>query len=66
MGKYLFQAHYRGVTVTDDEGEEFSSLQQAEAHAATIARELARNSDTGVTVCVLDPDRALLAKTASG
>jgi hypothetical protein len=41
MAKYLFQAHYRGVTVTDDEGDEFSSLQQAEAHAAIIARELA-------------------------
>lgn len=66
MARYLFQAHYHGVTVTDDIGEEFSTLQDAEAYAAVIAKELARNDADGVTVRVLSPERALLATTASG
>ena len=66
MARYFFEAHYHGATVTDEIGEEFATLEKAEAYAALVARELARNDSAKVTVNVLSPDRALLAKTASG
>lgn len=40
MDRYLFKAQYRGATLTDDIGEEFATLSQAEAHAAVVADEL--------------------------
>jgi hypothetical protein len=60
MAHYLFQAEYRGVTATDDIGEEFSTLQEAEAHAAIVANELGRNTSEAVTVSVLSADGALV------
>jgi hypothetical protein len=39
MDRYLFKAQYRGATLTDDIGEEFATLSQAEAHAAVVADE---------------------------
>jgi hypothetical protein len=62
MARYLFQAEYRGVTATDDIGEEFSTLPEAEAHAAIVANELGRNSSEAVTVSVLSEDGTLVTK----
>jgi hypothetical protein len=62
MPRYLFQADYRGVTATDDVGEEFSTLQEAEAHAAIVANELSRNNADAVTVSVLNEDGSLVTK----
>jgi hypothetical protein len=33
MAHYFFRADYRGISVNDDVGEEFSTLQDAKAHA---------------------------------
>jgi hypothetical protein len=62
MARYFFQADYRGISVNDDVGEEFSTLQDAEAHAVVVANELARNSAHTVAVSVLGEDGILLAK----
>jgi len=43
MARYYFQANYRGVTVVDEIGEDFPTLQQAKAHATVVAQELSRN-----------------------
>ena len=43
MVRYFFQAQYRGATLTNDIGEEFSTVQEAQAHAAHVADELSRN-----------------------
>jgi hypothetical protein len=40
MARYFFRANYRGTSVNDDVGEEFSTLRDAEAHAAIVANEL--------------------------
>jgi len=53
MARYFFQARYPGMTVVDDIGEEFSTLRQAQAHAAIVAGELSRNGTQQVTVTVL-------------
>jgi hypothetical protein len=53
MPRYFFQADCHGVTVDDDVGEEFSTLQEAEAHAAAVASELGRNESEEVVVLVL-------------
>ena len=47
--------------MTEDIGEEFSTLEEAELHAATVANELARKSQR-VTVSVLDENGTLVAK----
>jgi hypothetical protein len=60
MARYFFQANWHGVTVIDDIGEEFPTLQAAEAHAAIVADELGRNSSETVTVFVLGQDIALI------
>ena len=57
MARYLFQADYRGVRATDDIGEEFPTLQEAEAHAAIVANELGRNTAEAVAVSVLSDER---------
>jgi hypothetical protein len=56
MARYFFQANYRGATVVDDIGEEFPTVQEAEAHAVAVANELGRNNPQPVTVFVLSPD----------
>ena len=38
MAHYFFQAQYRGATLTDDIGEEFATLHEAEAHATVSPR----------------------------
>jgi uncharacterized protein DUF6894 len=54
MPRYFFQARYHGMTVVDDIGEEFSTEQEAQAHAAIVARELSPPHDAQeVTVTVL-------------
>jgi hypothetical protein len=53
MPRYFFQADYHGVTAVDDIGEEFSTLQEAETHAAAVASELGRNEPEDVVVLVL-------------
>jgi Domain of unknown function (DUF6894) len=60
MPRYHFQADYRGATAIDDIGEEFSTLQEAEAHAAIVANELGRNTSQAVTVSVLSEDGVLI------
>jgi hypothetical protein len=60
MARYLFQADYRSVIATDDIGEEFATLQEAEAHAAIVANELGRNTAEAVTVSVLSEDGRLV------
>jgi hypothetical protein len=65
MARYLFRADYRGISVNDDVGEEFSTLQDAEAHATIVANELVRNCSQAVTVSVLSEDGILLAKAAA-
>ncbi len=65
MARYFFRADYRGISVNDDVGEEFSTLQDAEAHAAIVANELVRNSAQAVTVSVLSEEGILLAKAAA-
>jgi hypothetical protein len=62
MARYFFRADYRNSSVKDDVGEEFSTLQGAEAHATVVANELVRNSPQAVTVAVLSEDGILLAK----
>jgi hypothetical protein len=53
MPYYFFQARYHGETVTADTPEEFSTLQEAEAHGAIVAAELSRNNPEQVVVSVL-------------
>ncbi|MGO8924789.1 MAG: DUF6894 family protein [Xanthobacteraceae bacterium] len=67
MARYLFQAQYRGAMLTDDIGEEFPTLHEAETHATVVANELGRNStqDQAVTVFVLSEDGELLARSAA-
>jgi hypothetical protein len=65
MARYFFRANYRGTSVNDDVGEEFSTLQDAEAHAAIVANELVRNSAQAVTVSVFSEGGILLAKAAA-
>lgn len=59
--RYYFNVDYRGSPVIDDIGEEFSSLQEAKAHAALVANELGRNNRQPVTVLVLNEAGTLLA-----
>jgi hypothetical protein len=53
-----------GATVVDEIGEDFPTLQQAEAHAAIIAKELGRNDPQPVTVFVFSQEGIQLASTA--
>jgi hypothetical protein len=64
MTRYLYQAQYRGATLTDDIGEEFATLREAEAHATVVAKQLGRNHADGhaITVFVLSGDGELLAR----
>jgi len=67
MARYFFQAQYRGAMLTDDIGEEFPTLHEAEAQATVVANELGRNStqNQAVTVIVLSEDGELLARSAA-
>jgi hypothetical protein len=62
MPRYFFQADYHGATVVDQIGEEFATLQEAQAHAAIVANELARN-DSQTVVRVVDEKGTVLAGT---
>jgi len=64
MAHYYFQANYRGVTIVDEIGEDFPTLQQAKAHAAVVAKELGRNDPWPVTVFVLSQEGIQLGSTA--
>ena len=65
MARYFFRANYRGTSVNDDVGEEFSTLQDAEVHATIVANELVRNCTQVVTVSVLSEDGILVARVAA-
>ena len=67
MTRYLFQTQYRGATLTDNIGEEFVTLREAEAHATVVAKELGRNraDDQAITVFVLSKDGELLARSSA-
>ncbi len=56
MERYFFRANYRGITVNDDIGEEFSMLHDAEVYATIVANELARNRTQVVTVSILSEE----------
>jgi hypothetical protein len=64
MARYFFQAQYRGATLTDDLGEEFATLREAQGHATVVAYELGRNSveNQTITVFVLSEHGELLAR----
>jgi hypothetical protein len=62
MSRYFFEAQYRGSTLTDDTGQEFATLEEAQAHANVVAAELGRNSSEA-TVFVLGADGKLLARS---
>jgi hypothetical protein len=64
MARYFFRADYPGVSVNDDVGEEFLTLQDAEDHAAIVADELTRNRTQSVVVSVLSENGILLATVA--
>ncbi len=67
MARYFFQAQYRGATLTDDLGEEFATLREAQGHATVVAHELGRNSveNQAITVFVLSEHGELLAREDS-
>ena len=60
MTRYFFRADYHGITATDDVGEEFSNLQEAQVHAALVANELGRNDPQSVVVTIVNKDGMLL------
>ena len=62
MAQYYFIVDYDGSTIRDDDGEIFRSLQEAEAHSAVVARELAHNNGKTVVVRVTDDEGMVLAK----
>ena len=61
MARYFFRADYPSVSVNDNVGEEFLTLQDAEDHAAIVADELTRNRTQSVVVSVLSENGILLA-----
>jgi hypothetical protein len=61
MALYYFNARYRGTMVSDDVPEEFSTVAEAENHAAIVASELGRNGGGPVTVFVYAQDGVLIA-----
>jgi hypothetical protein len=66
MRRYYFRAEYKGIMVTDDEGEELPSLHAAKAHAAKVAAELSGNTSVRVKVLVLSEEGAVLATEPAG
>jgi hypothetical protein len=65
MALYYFHARYRGTVVSDDIPEEFSTVADAENHAAIVASELGRNGAGPVTVLVYREDGMLIATKAA-
>jgi hypothetical protein len=65
MALYYFHARYRGTLISDDVGEEFSTVADAENHAAVVASELGRNGGGPVTVFVHSEDGMLMATKAT-
>jgi uncharacterized protein DUF6894 len=65
MTHYFFHAQYRGARATDDIGEAFPTVGEAEAHAAVVAHELGRNESQPVTVYVYTEDGKLIATKAA-
>jgi hypothetical protein len=47
MARYFFRADYPGISINDDGGEEFSTLQDVEAHVTIGANTLIRPSSQG-------------------
>jgi hypothetical protein len=61
--RYLFHVVAPEGVYLDDVGEEFSTPEMAEAHAVTIASELARDETyRGFEVCVIDGRATELAR----
>jgi hypothetical protein len=58
MSRYFFHIAGGDREYRDDNGQRFDSLQDAAAHAAQIAAELAQDGDRyrGFAVCVVDKD----------
>ena len=65
MARYFFQVDYHGAMITDDVGEEFATVQQAEAHARLVAHDLSRNDPQPVTVSVLSEKHCVLPSNSS-
>jgi len=65
MAQYFFHAQYHGAMITDDIGETFPTVAEAEAHAAVVANELDRNDSQPVTVYVHTEDGKLIVTKAA-
>lgn len=61
MARYYFRVDYNGTILSDDDGEQFSTGEEAGCHAAVVASELGRNNSKRITVFVLDEAGAVLA-----
>jgi hypothetical protein len=62
MPRFFFKADYgNGCTCMDETGEEFDTLEQAQAHASIVSDELGRNMPWRVTVQVVDRQGGMLS-----
>jgi hypothetical protein len=66
MTRFYFPAEYDGYTYPDDQGEEFSTVDEARAHGKIVAIELGRNNIKPVKVFVIGEDGSQLDAIPSG
>ena len=64
--RYFFPVDYDGITHEDETGEVFLTLDEAEAYAEVVARELTRNSRHSITVYLVDEDGDQLGRFVAG
>jgi hypothetical protein len=66
MPRYFFPVRCENLSIDDERGQEFSTLDAATAHAAVVAGELARDGRVyeDCTVCVVDETGAEVARVA--
>jgi hypothetical protein len=64
MAKYFFPVRCENLSIDDERGQQFSTLDDARAHTAIIAGQLAQDGKAyqGCAVCVLDEIGEELAK----
>jgi hypothetical protein len=66
MARYYFPAEYDGHAFADEQGEEFSTIGEAQAHGRVVAAELGRNNGKLVKVFVVDEGGSQIDAIASG
>ena len=64
--RFFFPVDYDGVTYEDDTGELFLTLQEAEAYAEVVARELGRNNRKSIAVFLVGNDGSQLGRFPGG